>query len=175
MIKRIWRRFKQGVLALFAFAVRVDYPAVKEVLREPRLMALFMRMRRSEQLHAIRVMRHLQKEGYTHPDLLIAALLHDAGKSRYPMHLLERVLVVLGQRLIPRRSQRWGAGSARGWRRPFVIAEQHADWSAEDMLAAGASPMSVALACCHQEDLDGEPTCEEERLLHLLKHADEVN
>lgn len=175
MIKRLWRRLRQGLHALFAFATRVDYDAAREVLQEPRLMALFLRMRRAEQLHALRVMRHLKKEGYTHPDLLTAALLHDAGKSRYPMHLPERVLVVLGHRLAPRRSEKWGAGSARGWRRPFVIAHQHADWSAEDMLAAGASSMSVALACCHQDDVNGEPTCEEERLLRLLKQADEVN
>ena len=172
MIRRLIRRLRQGLAGLLAFARPVDYHAVRAVLTPPEF-ALFKRMRRSEQHHAIRVMRALQARGHVQPALLTAALLHDVGKSRYSLTLFDRTLAVLGHALLPRRAARWGEGEPRGWRRTFVIHAQHPDWSAEDMLAAGASPLAVALACRHQEDFNGEPQHEEDRLLLLLKAADD--
>ena len=172
MIARIRRRMRQGLAALIAFARPVDFGAAAEVLSAQQ-MALFQRMRRSEQLHALRVLQILQAQGHHHPDLLTAALLHDVGKSRYPLTLPERTLVVLMRRLLPHLAARWSAGRPRGWRRAFVIAQEHPVWSAEDMLAAGASPLAAALARRHQERLDGPPQSEEDRLLQLLQAADE--
>lgn len=163
---------KQGWAALTAFARPVDFGVAAEVLSAQQ-MALFRQMRRSEQLHALRVLRTLQAQGHHHPDLLTAALLHDVGKSRYPLTLAERMLVVLIRRLLPRLAAPWSAGHPRGWRRAFVIAREHPMWSAEDMLAAGASPLAAALARRHQEHLDGPPRSEEDRLLRLLQAADE--
>ncbi len=172
VIARIRHRIRQGLVALTAFAHRVDWEAAAEVLTAEQL-ALFRRMRRSEQLHSLRVMKTLRTQGHDHPDLLTAALLHDVGKSRYPLTLPERTLVVLVRRLAPRLAARWGAGQPRGWRRAFVIARQHPLWSAEDMLAAGTSPLAAMLARRHQERLDNPPQSEEERLLRLLQAADE--
>ncbi len=174
MIERAARRLRQGFAALGSFARPVDTAAVAKVLTH-RQMALFYRMRRSEQQHCLRVMRTLQAQGHTHPDLLTAALLHDVGKARYPLNLFERSFVVLARALLPERVARWGEGEPCGWRRAFVIARQHPDWSAEEMLAAGASPLAVALACRHQEPDAGEPQDEEDRLLLLLQAADRIS
>lgn len=177
-IRRIFYRLKQGGRALVSPFQRVDLGEAAEVLSPP-LLALFMRMRRSEQLHCLRVMRRLRRQGHTDQRLLTAALLHDVGKSRSSFGLLDRVLVVIVGWLFPRRSKRWGTIDPseywllRSWRRPFIVKQQHATWSAEDMLSAGASPMSVALACRHDERLRGEPDGEEDRLLMLLQEADE--
>lgn len=167
-------RLRQGVRAIFSFAHPVDYEVVTEVL-SPRLMILFKRMRRAEQLHGLRVMQVLVAQRYTEVDVLVAALLHDCGKSRYLFTLPERVLVVLAKRLVPKAFMRWSAGKPLGWKRPFVISAQHPLWSAEDMAAAGASSLAVALARRHQDHLDGVPTCEEDRLLLALQAADDDN
>lgn len=176
-MRRLLYRLKQGVLALMAPVRRVDLGEAAEVL-SPSLLALFMRMRKSEQLHCLRVMRRLRKRGHDNQHLLTAALLHDVGKSRCSFGFFARAWVVVGSRLFPRRARRWGEldGAKRGHvsklRRPFIVKQQHSTWSAEDMLAAGASPMAVALACRHDEPLDGKPSCEEDRLLVLLQEAD---
>lgn len=174
MIAGIARRLRQGLLALTAHTRPVDFDTAAQVLA-PELMRLFRRMRRSEQQHSLRVMHTLRAQGHTHPDLLTAALLHDCGKSRYPLTIFGRTLAALAWRFLPERTARWAQGGPRGWRRPFAIAAQHPAWSAEDMLAAGASPLAVALARRHQEPFEGEPQDEEERLLVLLRAADRAD
>lgn len=177
LIRRALYRLRQGLLAFLSHFRPVDLGEAAEVLSPP-LLALFMRMRRSEQHHCLRVMRTLRAAGHAHKDLLTAALLHDVGKSRCAFGFRERVLVVLANRLLPRRARRWGRFDGaewqvlRSWRRPFIVHQQHSTWSAEDMLAAGASPLAVALACRHDEDLNGQPQNEEDRLLKLLQEAD---
>jgi hypothetical protein len=167
-------RLRQGLRAIFALASPVDYEAAAEVL-SPSLMRLFRRMSRSEQLHSLRVMRTLSAQGHADPDLLAAALLHDCGKSRYRFALPERVTVVLVKKLAPASFARWSMGEPRGWRRPFVIAARHPQWSAEDMESAGASMLAAALARRHQDRVDGVSTSVEDRLLVALQAADDDN
>ena len=174
MIQRIRHRLWQGFRALTAFARPVDYAAVAEVL-SPELLTLFKRMRRSEQIHCLHVMHYLRERGHQHPDLLIAALLHDVGKSRYPLTLAGRTMAVLIRKFLPKQYERWAQSKPQGWRRPFVIAVQHPIWSAEDMAAAGASPLAVALARRHQTIPDSPPRDEEDRLLLLLREADRAS
>jgi hypothetical protein len=135
-------------------------------------MRLFGRMRRSEQLHSLRVMATLRERGHAEPDLLAAALLHDCGKSRYPLSLAGRTLAVLIHALAPGAYRRWSAGAPRGWRRPLVIAAQHPGWLAEDMLAAGAPARAAGLARRHQTSPGDPPATDEDRLLAALQAAD---
>lgn len=167
-------RLRQGLRAVFALAHPVDYDTVAEVLSPP-LLQLFRRMRRVEQLHSLRVMRLLEAQGHTDPDLLMAALLHDCGKSRYRFMLPERVVVVLARRLFPAAYARWSMGEPDGWRRMFVIAARHPQWSAEDMQSAGASMRAASLARRHQDSVEGVPKSEEDRQLLALQSADNVN
>jgi hypothetical protein len=168
----VLRRIRQGLRALTAFMRPVDYDAVGQVLT-PELLALFKRMRASEQHHCIRVMTALRRCGHTDPDLLTAALLHDVGKSRYPLTLFGRTAAVILTRYAPRLAARWAQGEPRGWWRPLVIARSHPEWSGEDMVAAGASARAASLARRHQSpDAPGGLDGEENRLLALLKTAD---
>jgi hypothetical protein len=168
-----WRT-RQGLRAMTAFLRPVDYQIVAEVLT-PELLALFKRMRASEQHHCIRVMTTLQEWGCTNPDLLTAALLHDVGKARYPLTLFGRSAAVVVNYFVPRLAERWENGEPRGLRRPLVIAYCHPEWSAQDMAAAGASQRAANLARRHQsENHRNSADAEEDRLLELLQAADRV-
>jgi hypothetical protein len=168
-----WRTL-QGLRAMTAFLRPVDYQVVEELLT-PELLALFKRMRASEQHHCIRVMTALRRWGYTDPDLLTAALLHDVGKARYPLTLFGRSAAVVITTIAPRLAQRWEEGEPRGLRRPLVIAHRHPEWSAQDMSAAGASQRASNLARRHQSvNHKKSADAEEDRLLELLHAADRI-
>lgn len=125
---------------------------------------LFSRLQSSEQVHAIAVFRKLLEQGENQPDLLVAALLHDIGKLQYRLNLFERAMIVVAKALVPRKSRRWGKMPTRGWedlpgwRKAFILAEQHAVWGAEMARKVGVSPLSEALIRHHhhlpKEDTD---------------------
>src|SRR6478752_6619227 len=62
----------------------------------PAQLALFDRMHVADQRHGLDVVASLRAEGVTDPDLLVAGLLHDAGKGQ--TGVLPRVAYSLGQR-----------------------------------------------------------------------------
>lgn len=143
----------------------------------PALMTLFLNMKKSEQAHSIRIFHTLRQQGSQSEELLIAALLHDVGKTRYPLQLWERIEIVLGKALFPEAAGRWGKGAARGWRRAFVTAAQHPDWGAEMVAQAGASALVISLIRRHQESSHetNEQLSHEEILLRRLQSVDDAN
>jgi hypothetical protein len=139
-------------------------------------MKLFSRLQPSEQAHALNVLQTVQAQGETDPDLQVAALLHDIGKARAPLKIWERVVIVLGKEFIPGRVQIWGGGSPQGWKRPFVIAEQHPAWGAEMAIQAGTSPLAITLIELHQSSVSESPSSrKEDQLLRVLQAADHQN
>lgn len=141
-------------------------------LLSPSLLRLFEGMSPADQAHSLDIYRRLLQQGENDPHLLVAALLHDVGKSRYPFSPLERVLVVLVQAFAPRLAQAWGQSAPRSWKRPFVVAAQHAEWGAQMAADAGASPLTVALIRYHQEALLREPQDRLEGYLRRLQMLD---
>ena len=141
-----------------------DRADIRRVLPPP-LEALFLRQTAGEQAHALRVMRSAAASGIQtgRLGLLQAALLHDVGKIRAPLSLLERVAVVLAGRFWPSLKER------SNWR-PFVTARRHAEWGAEMVAGAGAPPLTVDLVRRHQE-----PAAPEDKLLAVLQMADDDN
>jgi putative nucleotidyltransferase with HDIG domain len=134
--------------ALTAAPTAEDLSEVCQALPTP-LMALFLRLQPDEQAHSFWIYRQLRAENETDVDLLTAALLHDIGKSCYPLHLWERVLNVLGRACFPRQVKDWGQGDPCGWKRPFVVAQQHPVWGAAMAVGLGASPRAAELIRHH--------------------------
>lgn len=174
---RIRYRSLQFWNALFAKPAQADLELAREILT-PTQMGLFSQMQSSEQSHSLNVMKKILEsidgdvnEGLN--DLLVAALLHDVGKTNYRLRVWERIIVVIGKLLFPDSVKRWGAGEPKGWRRAFVIAEQHPKWGAELALNAGASLLATDLIRHHQNYDNHEGTSLEAELLFKLQLADQ--
>lgn len=160
----------------FWLALRVDAPSQADLaparaLLTPEQMTLFSHLQPSEQRHSLRVLADLQAAGETHPDLMIAALLHDIGKIRYPLRLWQRVFIVLAKAVWPTHSRAWGQNQPQGWRTIFAVAAQHPAWGANLALEAGVSPQAANLIRQHQNPLATENQVEN-RLLAALQKAD---
>ena len=166
-LSRLTYRVRQFKLAFVG-----PWPPIPDVSLSPHLtpslITLFRRMSPSEQAHSFAVLQRLQGQGHTDADLLTAALLHDVGKVRSPLSVLDRVIIVLARRIIPRVAGKWGAGEPRGWRKPFVTASCHPAWGADLAAEAGASPRACALIRRHQDAADSN-----DPLLLALHSADD--
>lgn len=176
MKSRIIYRIRQFWQAIWISPPTTEQLAVAQSILTTSQMNLFMQMQASEQNHSLRVLRTIQDQGDTNPDLLVAALLHDVGKIRYPLRLWERVFIVLGKKMFPNKSKHWGQAPPRGWRRPFVVAEQHPLWGGDLCLGAGTAPMAVTLIKRHQEKSGSTSSNQlEDHLLSILQKADDLN
>jgi hypothetical protein len=177
----IFYRTRQFWNALIAKPTVEDLQGISEILT-PGQITLFCQMQPGEQAHSLHVFQQLrsqsQKDTVNPPlDLLVAALLHDVGKIRYPLRLWERVWIVVAQRLIPGRAGRWGQvgtpdGKTPAWQRPLIVAAQHASWGAQMAEGAGVSPMSANLIRRHQSFSTSKASTVEEKYLHMLQAAD---
>lgn len=165
-------RFQQFWKALTARPTQADLALARTVLN-PEQFNLFNRLQPSEQAHSLGIYHALQAEGCSDLDLLAAALLHDIGKSCYPLQVWERVLIVVAKVLLPEQSERWGDAPPSGWRRPFVVARHHPAWGAELAGNAGASSLLVEVIRRHQEPLPQHPQSLADFLLVQLKRYDD--
>lgn len=143
----------------------------------PPLLALFDRLKRSEQLHSLRVLHEAMAacpDSTKRSDLAVAALLHDVGKTRYPIVLWQRSLPVIVRRIAPGLLTRWSARNPRraGWR-PFAVYVHHPAWSADLMHEAGASERAIWLARHHADDTQYDHP--DGAMLACLRRADDLN
>jgi len=175
-LNRLFYRVRQFWNALHTTLLdESELMPIQEVLSDQQ-MELFTRMQPSEQTHGLRVLQTLQNHGENHPDLLVAALLHDVGKINHPLHIWERVIIVFGVRLFPDRVKRWGSGQPKGWKRPFVVASEHPEWGADLAQMVGAGPLAVHLIRKHQDMVPpNAPNTLENNLLAILQGADNQN
>jgi hypothetical protein len=168
-------RLQQGMRALFAFSQPVDW-ALAEHYLSPKLFTLFQQMDRGEQLHSLAVLRDVLAQDDTPSDLAVAALLHDVGKSRYAISVWQKTWAVIIRALVPKLYIRWSKGSPLNlWERPFVVYEQHPQWSAEMLRTAGASEAACWLVAYHAEHIETAPTSAQLEWLKRLQQADDQN
>ena len=130
----------------------------------PAQLALFDGMHVADRRHGLDVMAALRAGGEADPEVLIAGLLHDAGKGDTGM--IPRILHSLGQARIT-----WPAlavGWLPGMRAALVRLRDHAGTSAELAEAAGCSARTVELI--RWQDAPRDPEAGER-----LRLADEAN
>ena len=139
-------------------------------------LALFQKLPTSDQNHSLRVLQTLQIAGEMDPDLLKAALLHDVGKSLYPLHRWERVFAVLMWAVLPDTARKWGRLEPRSLRRSLAVIHHHPEWGARLVEEAGSSQRVIELVRYHERDettgIMDEGGVE---LLHKLQNADNLN
>jgi hypothetical protein len=109
----------------------------------PAQLALFDAMPVADRRHGLDVVAHLRSLGARDPDLLLAGLLHDCGKGSR-VRLVHRVTWSLSERYGP--CVLTAAAAVPGMRTGLARIRDHADASADMMLAAGASERAADLA-----------------------------
>jgi hypothetical protein len=165
---RAWYRLKQFWQALSAASRPSAPPDLAPELRD-----LFLRMPAADRAHGLHT-HNLLAATTRPPDLLAAALLHDAGKSRPEIHLWDRVLYVLAARLAPAWLQRQVSIPGTTCWAGLVALHSHAEQGARLVALAGGAPRLVALIRHHHANATalGWPDGERE-LLEALQAADE--
>lgn len=123
-------------------------------LLAPAQLALFRCLRPDAQRHCLAVFRALVAGGERDPDVLLAALLHDAGKEEVAVG--HRVAAVMLEALWPRLLARLGRED-KGWRRGLYHNLRHARRGAELAAAAGATAGAVALIRAHHDPQPTDP------------------
>ena len=129
--------------------------------------ALFAAMPVADRRHALDVVARLVDAQQDDPDLLAAALLHDAGKG-HRMRLWHRVGGVLLEAVAPLLLARLESPDPRSWRYPFHLYRHHASLSADAAGDAGCSPRTVAF-------IRGTPGLGDASLAAALASADEAS
>ena len=130
----------------------------------PAQLALFDAMHVADRRHGLDVMVSLRGEGVSEPDVLIAGLIHDAGKGDTGVG--PRIAYTLGSRY-----GRWiwrVAAIIPGYRSALERLRTHAETSAALAAGAGCSPRTVELI--RHQDAPNDPEFGE-----LLRLADEAN
>ena len=171
----LWYRIGQFWQAIRAEPLSTTAVADIATILTPAEQELFWQFDVGEQQHSYQVLQTLRQAGHTQPDLLAAALLHDIGKTRMPLTVWDRSLIVVGQTLWPKKVVEWGYGEGRGWQRPFLVKAQHPAWGADMATAVGSRPLTINLIRRHQDPLPPQPQTKEDKLLAHLQWADNQN
>lgn len=147
--------------------VEADEEASAREILPARAWRLFAEMPVADRRHALDVVARLRAHGHEAPDVLVAALLHDAAKGRRLL-LWHRVAGVLLERFAPRLLGRLASEDPRSWRHPFWL-HLHHDRLSADLAASAGCTVAAALI---RGEAHGEPQL---RLLRALKAADDAS
>ena len=145
-----WYRVQQFFQAVRA---RVE-PEERELVRRllpPAAADLFSRLPRQDQRHGLDVAGALLQRRQDDPDLLAAALLHDAGKAVAGLTVFHRSAIVLLAHWGPGWLRRLGSGRRR-WQRPFWVHLHHPALGAELARGAGCSERTARLIALHHAE-----------------------
>lgn len=139
-----------------------DFALAREHL-EPDLFVLFARQHPRDIVHAAATARWLLTRGYSHPELVAAALLHDIGKGEQrridrAAHVVAEAAGVAGRAAQPR--------SRFALRRALARSRDHSAAGAAELRAKGAAARVVELTLNHHSP-PGNDT-----MLALLQQAD---
>jgi hypothetical protein len=130
----------------------------------PEQLALYDGMHVADRRHGLDVLAALREAGEADREVLLAGLLHDAGKGDTSM--IPRILHALGQARITWPS--YALGWLPGMRTALVLLRDHAETSAALAEVAGCTPRTVELIRWQDDPQDPEAG-------ERLRLADEAN
>ena len=159
-------RVEQFIGHVRATVTPAETARARELLPK-RAWPLFAAMPVADRRHALDVVGRLTTGGVNDPDLLAAALLHDAAKG-HRLRLWHRVAGVVLEAVAPSMLARLASPERRSWRYPFHLFLHHADLSADAAAAAGCSPRTAAF-------IRGTPIAADASLAAALAAADEAS
>jgi hypothetical protein len=159
-------RVRQFVAHLRA-RVSGDETALAHRLLPVEAASLFDGMPVADRRHALDVVHRLIASGTDDPDVLAAALLHDAAKG-HRMRLWHRVAGVLLEAFAPSALRRLASPDPGSWRHPFHLYLHHAELSADLARAAGCSERAAGF-------IRGAPATADVHLGRALQAADDAS
>lgn len=167
---RVRRRLRQFVsVAVHRHDPEIDR-RLQALLDSDRQWRLLARLSAYDRAHHLSVHDALVRAGHRDPDLLRAALLHDAGKAdgHGRVRLPHRIVRVLGRAVSPARLRDACRANGDWLRHGLYLAEYHASLGASLARDAGAPEPVCQLIARHEEgNLENDP------LLAALIAADE--
>lgn len=181
MLTRIGYRMMQFGRGFIATVDAHEQSLLAQILT-PKAVTLFQRMPVDAQRHSLNVLHTLRSAGHDHPDLAVAALLHDVGKvaaneAGVPLRLWVRGPLVLAEAVAGAWLQTFtSTDPSRGWRYALYVHYAHPQIGALWAQEAGCSVLACWLIAHHQEQeapKDVEPTWT--HLLMALQWADGRN
>lgn len=104
--KRMFYRIGQFIKAVTAKVTTEDLNFVKQYLNEKEL-ELFFKLKLYEQRHCIDVANQLRIMTLEDAEMIKLGLLHDIGKIRYPLHPIEKSVIVVLDRLTAGRIKKY--------------------------------------------------------------------
>jgi hypothetical protein len=165
---------RQFIHSIGAHVTPADYEFVNNTL-PPEAASLFESLSPGDQRHGLDVARALVARGEGDPDLLAAALLHDAGKAGAGLTIFHRVAIVLLQAAKPE----WLASLSRqgegAWRRPFWAHRHHGEIGAALARQAGCSETTIWLIAHHHEHVAEVADASRRQLLDTLQREDNTH
>jgi len=163
-------RVRQLLRAIAAQVTEEEQGLLRRYLPPPAVQ-VFHTLPGQDQRHSLDVFRALLRDGESDPDLLVAALMHDAGKTGAGLTVFHRTAIVLLAAAHPTWLRRLADSRLLGRRNPFWRHLHHAQVGAELMQAAGCSEATVWLIRHHH---DPEPAADGRRraLLAALQRED---
>ncbi len=169
-IRLTYQRLYRGIDGLLApWRPLDDRPAAS--LLPPAGLTLYRRMGKADRAHSLRLLAWLQGRGYSDPNLLVAALLHDCGKAAAPLAVWQRTLKVLLKLLAPATWHRLSRPARPDeWRYPFFVLRTHPDLGAAWAETAGLDPTIVWLIRYHETNPN--PSDAHYNLMLALQQAD---
>jgi hypothetical protein len=139
---------------------------IERVLPTP-AQALFRAMPVADRRHGLDVAHRLLASGHDDPDVLAAALLHDAGKG-HRLRLWHRVSGVLLEAVAPGTLRRLASPDPSSWRYPYHLYLHHEAISAKMAVSAGCEPRTG-------DFIRGQPGETDASLQAALKAADDAS
>lgn len=100
-------RIKQFIKAMTATVSDTDKEWIKMYL-SPEEESIFLKLKRYEQRHCIDVALWLSKKTNENAEMIRLGLLHDVGKSQYPLNPFEKSIMVVLDRLSRGRVKQFG-------------------------------------------------------------------